>query len=211
MQSLVICILSWFVVLAISKTISTQAQQSKDDALMRNISDLHFQLFSSIQGRAKIIKTAVFQTKCSESGCTFNDCDKRKLLKPVCKQGWKRYNGHCYRLFSTKMNWFEAQFFCRKQGTTLLQINDARENKWLSTHYPKVYYWIDLTDAGKEGEWMMFSTGKRPTFTSWGKGQPDNSGNEDCAHDNSPRNGEWNDGQCSNKIQVMCESSGSGF
>ncbi|XP_061174176.1 perlucin-like protein isoform X2 [Saccostrea echinata] len=175
---------------------------------MKNISDLHFQLFSSIQERAKIIKTAVFETQCSESGCTFDACDKRKPLKSVCNQGWKLYNGHCYQLFSTKMNWFEAQLFCRKQGTTLLQINDAVESKWLLKNYPKVRYWIDLTDAGKEGKWMTLSTGKGPTFTAWIKGQPDNAGgNEDCAINNWSKPGHWNDERCSSTFQVMCESS----
>ncbi|XP_061174193.1 C-type lectin lectoxin-Lio1-like isoform X4 [Saccostrea echinata] len=179
---------------------------------MKNISDLHFQLFSSIQERAKIIKTAVFETQCSESGCTFDACDKRKPLKSVCSQGWKRYNGHCYHLFSTKMNWFEAQMFCRKQGATLLQINDARESKWLSKKFPKVPYWIDLTDVGKEGTWMTFSSGKGPTFTAWAKGQPDNSGGKQhCAYNNWTGRSDWDDGGCTYKTQVMCELSGSGF
>lgn len=31
------------------------------------------------------------------------------LTLTVCKEGWKRFDGHCYRLFSTEMNWFQAQ------------------------------------------------------------------------------------------------------
>ena len=27
----------------------------------------------------------------------------------ACKTGWKRYQDHCYYLYSTKINWFEAQ------------------------------------------------------------------------------------------------------
>ncbi|XP_062592105.1 snaclec 5-like isoform X2 [Saccostrea cucullata] len=210
MRSLVICILSWFVLLAISKGISVRALQSKDDVLMKKISDLQFQLFTSIQEREKIIKTAVFETQCSVSGCAFDVCDKRKS---VCSSGWKRYNKHCYRLFSTKMNWFQAQMFCRKQGTTLLQINDARESMWLLKNFPKVRYWIDLTDIGKERTWMSLSTGKGPTFTNWAKGQPDYGKlKQHCAYcANWSGRGEWDNGECDYKTQVICELSGSGF
>lgn len=30
-------------------------------------------------------------------------------IQIACKHGWKRYNDHCYHLFSARMNWFEAQ------------------------------------------------------------------------------------------------------
>lgn len=72
-----------------------------------------------------------------------------------------------------------------------------------------VNYWIDLTDVGKEGHWIMLSTGKRSTFTSWDSGQPDNSGNQDCAYNNfRKRLGRWDDLSCTSKTQVMCEESG---
>ncbi|XP_052691215.1 C-type lectin-like [Crassostrea angulata] len=219
-------------------SMASDAAPNEDDFLMKNISNLHFQLFSSIQKKTKMIKTAVFETQCSGSGCTFNGCEssgsetcdgqmftklnkiqssinniwKRKSTAIVCKQGWKRYNGHCYHLFSGKMNWFEAQIFCRKQGTTLLQINNANENKWLTKNFPDVQYWIDFTDNGMEGKWVTLSTGKSE-FTSWDRGQPDNAaGKQHCAYNNfSRRIGHWDDIRCTYSFQVMCEASGSGF
>ncbi|XP_052691179.1 lectin BRA-3-like [Crassostrea angulata] len=211
---------------------------TEDDDLMKNISDLHFQLFSSIQKKTKMIKTTVFETQCSGSGCTFNGCEssgsetcdgqmftklnkiqssinniwKRKPAPNVCKQGWKRYDGHCYHLFNTKMNWFQAQIFCRKQGTTLLQINNASENNWLTKNFPNVYYWIDFTDIGTEGKWVTFSTGKSE-YTSWDRAQPDNGGgHQHCALNNfSNRAGRWDDEGCKKSFQVFCEAPGSEF
>ncbi|XP_062592104.1 snaclec 5-like isoform X1 [Saccostrea cucullata] len=213
MQLLILSILFGLIILALGEKISIRSLQDKDEILMKNISDLHFQLFSSLQERAKILKTAVFKTQCSESGCTFNVCNSKKPIQPVCSSGWKRYNKHCYRLFSTKMNWFQAQMFCRKQGTTLLQINDARESMWLLKNFPKVRYWIDLTDIGKERTWMSLSTGKGPTFTNWAKGQPDYGKlKQHCAYcANWSGRGEWDNGECDYKTQVICELSGSGF
>eukprot|EP00105_Crassostrea_gigas_P030477 XP_011452792.2 PREDICTED: galactose-specific lectin nattectin-like [Crassostrea gigas] len=217
-------------------SMASDAALNEDDFLMKNISNPHFQLFSSIQKKTKMIKTAVFETQCSGTGCTFNGCEssgsetcdgqmftklntiqssinniwKKKPKANICKKGWKRYDGHCYHLFSAKMNWFQAQIFCRNQGTTLLQINNANENKWLSKTFPNIYYWIDFTDIGTEGKWVAFSTGKSE-YTSWISGQPDNyQGKEHCAaglHQKTL----WNDVKCDLKYQVMCEASGSGF
>lgn len=238
MRSMECCICCAFFTLVVCSSLSYAATYNVEDALRKNISDLHFKLFSSIQKKTKMIKTAVFETQCSGSGCTFNGCEsngsetcegqmltklnriqssinnfcKRKPKTIVCKQGWKGYNGHCYHLFSGKMNWFQAQIFCRNQGTTLLQINDANENKWLTKNFPNVEYWIDFTDIGTEGKWVTLSTGKS-TYTSWDYGQPDNwRGDQDCANNNySKRLGRWDDTKCINTYQVMCEDSGSEF
>ncbi|XP_061174207.1 lectin BRA-3-like [Saccostrea echinata] len=131
------------------------------------------------------------------------------LFKP-CKFGWKRYNGHCYFPFNLKKNWFEAQMHCRNQGATLLQIDDSSERMWLSKNFPNVPYWIDLTDTGVEGKWMMFSTGKLVQFKSWSKGQPDDwKHDQDCAYNNfSKQLGLWDDGGCNWSIAFVCESSG---
>ncbi|XP_065941625.1 lectin BRA-3 isoform X1 [Magallana gigas] len=223
-----------FLALVVCFAASDAAPQTEDEMLMKNISDLHFRLFSTIQKKTKMIKTAVFETQCSGTGCTFNGCEssgsetcdgqmfkklnkiessisniwKRKPKVIVCKGGWKRFDGHCYYLFSAKMNWFQGQIFCRNQGSTLLQINNANENKWLTKTFPNVEYWIDFTDIGTEGKWVTFSTGKSE-YTSWNSGQPDNSGGkQDCAINNhSKRPGRWDDETCNGNFQVMCEAS----
>uniref|UniRef100_K1PPI9 Perlucin n=1 Tax=Magallana gigas TaxID=29159 RepID=K1PPI9_MAGGI len=71
-----------------------------------------------------------------------------------------------------------------------------------------VLYWIDFTDIGMEGKWVTLSTGKSE-FTSWDRGQPDNSGGKQhCAYNNfSSRIGRWDDAHCTYSIQVMCEAS----
>ena len=55
----------------------------------------------SLQTRTKL--TVIFKKdvlyNIFSSCCVFADC----------KSGWKRYNGHCYYLFKTKLNWFDAQ------------------------------------------------------------------------------------------------------
>ncbi|XP_078336991.1 perlucin-like protein isoform X1 [Crassostrea virginica] len=238
MRYLPILTLSVICILVAPSKSSNATQRNQDVVLMKNISDLHFQLFSSIQKKTKMIKTAVFETQCSGSGCTFNGCESsgsdtcdgqmflklKEILSSInniwkkkpkvidCKSGWKRYNGHCYYLFKTKMNWFDAQFFCRQHGTNMLQINDASENNWVSKAFPNVLYWIDYTDISKEGNWRSFSTGEN-AFSNWHKGQPNNAGNQDCAVNNfAHHTGYWDDFSCfTPAYPVLCEASGSGF
>nr|XP_022337538.1 lectin BRA-3-like [Crassostrea virginica] len=235
MRYLSILTLCALCMLVVPSTSSNATQQNQEGVLIKNISDLHFQLFSSIQKRTKMLKAAVFETQCSGSGCTFNGCESSgsdtcdgqmnqnlnkiqssisNIEKPKvieCKSGWKRYNDHCYYLFKTKMNWFDAQVFCRRQSTTLLQINDATENRWVSNAFPNVRYWIDYTDTGNEGHWVTLSTG-RNDYSSWHKAQPDNSGNQDCAKNNHlGQLGQWDDDGCYEKFPPLCETSGSGF
>nr|XP_022322471.1 perlucin-like protein [Crassostrea virginica] len=236
MRFLSVCTVCVLCTLAVSSKDADESVQN-EGVLMKNISDLHFQLFSSIQKKTKMIKTAVFETQCSGSGCTFNGCEssvsdtcdgqmiqklnkiqssiyniwKRKPKDFACKTGWKRYQDHCYFLYSTKMNWFEAQVFCRKHGTVLVQINDAKENAWVSKTFPEVKYWMDYTDNGMEGKWVSFSTGKSD-YSNWFKGEPNNKrGKQHCALNNHGKRGFWDDGTCSYQRQFMCEASGSEF
>ncbi|XP_078336955.1 C-type lectin domain family 4 member F-like [Crassostrea virginica] len=121
----------------------------------------------------------------------------------------KADNGHCYYLFRTKMNWFEAQIFCKKQKSQLLQINDQNENIWISMVFPNVRYWIDYTDIGKEGCWLTFSSG-RDEYSSWYSRRPDGGRIQNCATNNYlSQLGRWDDVGCHDRYPSLCETSGS--
>lgn len=100
MRFLEFCIFSALLALVLY-SIASDAAHSKDDVLMKSISDLHFKLFSSMKKKTKTMKVwkcdkillsfllnlkrylfhtmlslfrqaAVFETQCCASGCTFN-------------------------------------------------------------------------------------------------------------------------------------------
>ncbi|XP_061183460.1 brevican core protein-like [Saccostrea echinata] len=182
-----------------------------------------------------MLKSAVFETECSGRGCTFNGCESSrrsscdgKMLstlrqietsvkqltgkdrnKGICKNGWKRFKGHCYREFVHKLDWFGAQMFCRLQKANLAGIENKEENEWLQNTFSKEKLWLDLNDLSVEGRWSWFSTGKPVTYTNWMPRQPDSVG-EDCGQMNSPgyKKGQWNDKECDAKLRFICESSG---
>ncbi|XP_062607489.1 low affinity immunoglobulin epsilon Fc receptor-like [Saccostrea cucullata] len=182
-----------------------------------------------------MLKSAVFETECSSRGCTFSGCQSRKSnscdgkmlstlrqieisvkqltgkdrRKGTCKNGWKRFRGHCYREFVQKLDWFGAQMFCRLQKATLVRIDNKEENEWLVKTFSKEQLWLDLNDLSVEGRWRFFTTGKPVIYTNWMPRQPDSVG-EDCAHMNYPgyKKGQWNDRECGVKLRFICESSG---
>ncbi|XP_052685548.1 C-type lectin domain family 4 member K-like [Crassostrea angulata] len=217
MRSFEFSIYCAFLVLALCSSVSYAATYKEDNALMKNISDLPFQLFSSIQKKTKMIKTAVFETQCSETCCTFNGCESSgsetcdgqmltnlNRIQSSINDVWRRkpktigwYMNIFYHIFMVVFHFFSKQIFCRDQGTTLLQINDDDENKWFTKNFPNVPYWIDFTDNGTEGKWITLSTGKT-AYSSWDKGQPANWGKaQHCAFTNyQSRLGRWDDVQC---------------
>lgn len=75
-------------------------------------------------------------------------------------------NGHAYkkiRCGSLK----DAKNRAAAEGASLVAINDAAEQKWLLGLFGNHLYWIGLSDAEKEGEWV-WQNGDPLTYTNWG-------------------------------------------
>ena len=75
-------------------------------------------------------------------------------------------NGHAYkkiRCASLK----DAKNRATDEGAYLVTINDEAEQKWLSGLFGNHLYWIGLSDAEKEGEWV-WQNGELLTYTNWG-------------------------------------------
>ncbi|XP_061195148.1 C-type lectin 37Db-like [Saccostrea echinata] len=76
--------------------------------------------------------------------------------------------------------------FCKGLSAKLVEIETRDENDFLQHHLQNMMhghnYWIGLTDAIVENEWLWMSTQQEAHFTNWGLLQPDNAqNNEDCA------------------------------
>ncbi|XP_062605671.1 C-type lectin lectoxin-Lio3-like, partial [Saccostrea cucullata] len=159
--------------------------------LSREIIDLHFNFSRLTEKYKHSLKETIFETKL-ETKCTYVGCSTKRSTSPcvlkskTCPKGWKRRGRSCYNLFLEKVNWFQAQINCRKYDANLVQIEDKREGKWLKRQYPGnkagIQFWIDACDLAKEGQWMLFSSGKKATYTPWGSSEPNNyKSDEHCA------------------------------
>ena len=116
----------------------------------------------------------------------------------------------------------------------LVEIDSAEENSAIISeintrgfNQQEKQFWLGLTDRLTEGEWVLESTRKEPTFTNWDIFQPDNGGifkkknektrqqklfkNEHCAYITTST--KWNDFNCKETgflhwtLNALCEKS----
>ncbi|XP_074526954.1 uncharacterized protein LOC141790777 [Halichoeres trimaculatus] len=121
-----------------------------------------------------------------------------------CEKDWKKFNGSCYYVSRTKMNWHSSRSSCQAKAGDLAIINSNEERGFLVGLVSSgANIWIGLTDDDEEGTWQWVD-GTLVTTTYWEPGQPNSSGgNQDCGE--MVQRGEWNDDKCSTLNFYMCE------
>ena len=101
-------------------------------------------------------------------------------------------NGHFYKLYNTSLvTWTNAKNAAVSVGGYLATVTSAGENSFLYSNSMAVNTpWIGGTDEVTEGVWAWVS-GETWSYSNWGSGEPNNSGNEDYV--TMRTDGFWND------------------
>ncbi len=116
---------------------------------------------------------------------------------------WPNYGSYEYKKFTTATNWLAARDTCLAYGGDLASIPDNSTNSWIcSTLGCSDSPWMGFNDRVAEGTWV-WSDGSPVTFTRWGSGEPNNSGDEDCAQFRP--DAYWNDVQCGSSLPFVCK------
>ncbi len=121
----------------------------------------------------------------------FSDISRKMMSK--AKE--KTYGGHTYRYYATPVTWYEAAYFCEREGGHLATIEDEDENDFVESLMKGDHLWIGATDRVKEGTWRWV-TGKKMAYSNWASGEPNNvsgihESEENYAH--MCADGTWND------------------
>uniref|UniRef100_A0A8C9J748 Brevican n=1 Tax=Panthera tigris altaica TaxID=74533 RepID=A0A8C9J748_PANTA len=105
-----------------------------------------------------------------------------------CSPGWDAFQGACYKHFSTRRSWEEAETQCRMYGAHLASISTPEEQNFINSGL----------GTGLEGTLL---------YENWNPGQPDSyflSG-ENCVvmvwHDQ----GQWSDVPCNYHLSYTCK------
>uniref|UniRef100_A0A2C9KE90 Macrophage mannose receptor 1-like n=1 Tax=Biomphalaria glabrata TaxID=6526 RepID=A0A2C9KE90_BIOGL len=117
-----------------------------------------------------------------------------------CPPQWNGLNGLCYRYFTDKKTWFEAQARCETFGGNLTSIHNSATQQFVISstvlQWRSLPAWIGLSDAVSESNFQWID-GSSLNFSNWKYGEPNNSTVfEDCVELVQYSGGQWNDNHC---------------
>ena len=124
-----------------------------------------------------------------------------------CDSGWLLKKGSCYLAIThVSKNYRDAEEACRKAHGYLAEIQTSEENSFVAGLTSHGNVWIGYNDRSLEGNWIWTNTGKDGSYTNWKSGEPNNDGDQDCAHLWSGQNNPlWDDIQCHHNQWFVCE------
>ncbi|KAL2098119.1 hypothetical protein ACEWY4_007326 [Coilia grayii] len=122
-----------------------------------------------------------------------------------CEHGWKKFHGHCYRLFPRRHTWEDAEKDCREHSGHLASVTSFLEQDFLNG-LGRENTWIGLNDRTVEED-FQWTDNMDLIFENWRENQPDNffAGGEDCVVMIGREDGKWNDVPCNYNLPYICK------
>ncbi|XP_071511250.1 macrophage mannose receptor 1-like [Diadema antillarum] len=127
-----------------------------------------------------------------------------------CERGWALYDNFCYTSPAEFLSWEDSRDYCRNLFDTadLASVTSSLEQNFLTERIRFIDddLWIGYNDIAIENTWV-WTDGSPSGYENWYPGEPNNVGNEDCAHIDHYfyKIGTWNDHKCSNENRFVCK------
>merc|ERR1712038_1714041 len=131
---------------------------------------------------------------------------KVEETKPDCSSGWSAFNGNCYKHFSEKKTWEDAEDECVKEKAHLVSIHSAEEHQFVAGQGGGLLWLGGRRDSENREDWVW--SDRAPWgYTNWAEGEPNNhlGRNEDCALIYPDFGKKWNDFPCSSETTFVCK------
>ncbi|KAK3700505.1 hypothetical protein RRG08_054919 [Elysia crispata] len=127
----------------------------------------------------------------------------------TCPDGWVKassVNRSCIKFFYWTLDWEAARAVCRSHGADLIQINNARMQRFITDrieNYEPYMLWVGLKKQANDIYfWVGHSLAR---YFDWGQGQPNGDGNKTCVAIVEGLNRKWALKRCSDRADFICE------
>ncbi|XP_035688620.1 complement component C1q receptor-like [Branchiostoma floridae] len=127
----------------------------------------------------------------------------------------RELDGYRYQMFTTYLNYDQAQATCVSNGGHLAHIKSSRQQSVLANMATLTAgwgsdYWIGLTDRQSEGIWR-WTDGTGLIYRNWAEGEPTNGNAVDGEQDCVALWGDygythWDDRQCGHWLYFICQT-----
>ncbi|XP_068128361.1 CD209 antigen-like protein D [Hyperolius riggenbachi] len=117
-----------------------------------------------------------------------------------CPPEWMHRGSKCYFFSKSHQNWDMSQRDCINHNATLLILTSKSELDALLPVTGNKRFWIGLRKFDKVWKWVNEMP---PGFTNWNPNEPNNYGSQE--HCTEMITGGWNDLDCSNTIDYICQ------